>query len=47
MPLVGVAVAAGLTNLGRRRAAGAALVMAGMAALQLASLGIVAGRYFA
>ena len=47
MPLAGVAVAAALTNLGARRAAGAAVVMGGMASLQLASLAIVAARYFA
>ena len=47
MPLVGVAVAAGLSNLTRRRELGAALVLGGMAALQLFSLAIVAGRYFA
>ena len=48
MPLAGVAVAAALSNLARpRRQIGAALVLGGMAALQLLSLGLVAGRYFA
>lgn len=47
MPIAGVAVAAGLSLLGRGRAVAAALVLAGMATLQLASLGTVAGRYFA
>jgi hypothetical protein len=47
MPVVGVAVAAALSNLGRRRELGAALVLAGMAVLQLFSLAVVAGRYFA
>lgn len=48
MPIVAVGVAAGLANLGRRgRQLGAASILAGMALLQLASLGLVAGRYFA
>jgi 4-amino-4-deoxy-L-arabinose transferase-like glycosyltransferase len=47
MPLVAVAVAAALSNLGHRRAHGAAVVIAGAAALQLASLALVAGRYLA
>ena len=47
MPLIGVAVAAALSNLGRRRELGAALVLAGMAVLQMFSLAVVAGRYFA
>jgi 4-amino-4-deoxy-L-arabinose transferase-like glycosyltransferase len=48
MPIVAVAVAAALANLpGRLRAAGAALVLGGIAALQLASLSITAGRFFA
>ena len=47
MPIAGVAVAAGLTNLTRRRELAAALVLAGLAALQLVSLAAVAGRYFA
>ncbi|HEX8051992.1 MAG TPA: hypothetical protein VF517_03305, partial [Thermoleophilaceae bacterium] len=48
MPIVAVAVAAGLTNLpSRLRAAGAGLVLAGMFALQLLSLAVVAGRFYA
>lgn len=48
MPLVGVAVAAALTNLGgRRRVLAAGLVVGGMAVLQLASLAAVTGFYFA
>ncbi|HEX8742393.1 MAG TPA: DUF2142 domain-containing protein [Thermoleophilaceae bacterium] len=48
MPIVGVAVAAGLSNLSRRlRELGAALILAGMAVLQLFSLALVAGRYLA
>ena len=47
MPIAGVAVAAALTNLGRRRELAAALVLGGLAVLQLFSLGAVAGRYFA
>jgi hypothetical protein len=47
MPIVGVAVAAALSNLTRRREAGAAVVLGGMAVLQLFSLAVVAGRYFA
>jgi hypothetical protein len=47
MPIAGVAVAAALTHLRRRRAAGAAVVLGGMVVLQLFSLAAVAGRYFA
>ncbi len=48
MPLVGVAVAGGLTNLPARwRPSGAALVLAGMVALQFFSLAAVAGRFYA
>jgi 4-amino-4-deoxy-L-arabinose transferase-like glycosyltransferase len=48
MPIVGVAVAAALTNLPRpRRAIGAGVVLAGMVALQLLSLATVAGRFYA
>lgn len=47
MPIAGVAVAAGLSNLGRRRELAAALLLAGLASLQLVSLAVVAGRYFA
>jgi hypothetical protein len=47
MPIVAVAVTAALMNLGRRRELAAALVLAGLAVLQLFSLGAVAGRYFA
>jgi 4-amino-4-deoxy-L-arabinose transferase-like glycosyltransferase len=47
MPMVAVAVAAALSNFTRRRELAVALVLAGMAVLQLGSLAIVAGRYFA
>jgi 4-amino-4-deoxy-L-arabinose transferase-like glycosyltransferase len=47
MPIAGVAVAAALSNLARRREVAAGLVLAAMAALQLVSLATVAGRYFA
>jgi hypothetical protein len=48
MPIVGVAVAAALCNLRERaRPAAAALVIGVMAALQLLSLSIVAGRFVA
>ena len=48
MPVAGVAVAAALSNLPRpRRPAAAALVLAGMFALQAASLAVVAGRFYA
>ena len=47
MPVVAVAVAAALSNLPRpRRGAAAALVLAGMFALQVASLAVVAGRFY-
>lgn len=46
MPLVGVAVAAALSNM-RRRAMGVALVLGGLAVLDLFSLAVTAGRYFA
>ena len=46
MPIAGVAVAAALANLRERlRPAGAGLVLGAAAALQLASLSIVAGRF--
>ena len=48
LPIAGVAVAAALTNLGSRgRTIGAGALLGGLAALQLASLGIVAGRFYA
>jgi hypothetical protein len=48
MPIAGVAVAAALTNFGpRRREVAAGLVVGGMAALQLLSLGLIAGRFYA
>jgi 4-amino-4-deoxy-L-arabinose transferase-like glycosyltransferase len=48
MPIVAVGVAAALSNLGPRvRRTGVALLLAGLALLQVASLGITAGRYFA
>ncbi|HEX8073807.1 MAG TPA: DUF2142 domain-containing protein [Thermoleophilaceae bacterium] len=48
MPIAGVAVAAALSNLGGRgRARAAALVLGGMAVLQLFSLAVVAGRFYA
>ena len=48
MPIVGVAVAVALSNLAPRwRPVGTALVLAGMAVLQLFSLSIVAGRFVA
>jgi hypothetical protein len=47
MPIAGLAVALALANLRERlRPVGAGLVVGGMAALQLASLSIVAGRFF-
>jgi hypothetical protein len=47
MPIVGVAVAAGLRNLTRHRAMGAAAVLGFMVVLQLFSLAVVAGRFYA
>lgn len=47
MPVAGVAVAAALANLRRRRELGVAVVLGGMAVLQLFSLATVTGRYFA
>jgi uncharacterized membrane protein len=48
MPIAGVALAAALSLLGeRRRATAVGLVVGGMAALQLVSLGLVAGRFYA
>jgi hypothetical protein len=48
IPIAGCAVAAGLTNLRlARRPAAAGLVMAGMVALQIFSLAVVAGRFYA
>lgn len=48
MPIAGVAVAAALSLLApRRRALAVGLVVGGMAALQLLSLAIVAGRFYA
>jgi hypothetical protein len=48
MPVAGAAVAFGLCLLrGRGRAIGAAAVLAGMVALQLFALGVVAGRFYA
>ncbi|MEA2374674.1 MAG: hypothetical protein QOD53_1137 [Thermoleophilaceae bacterium] len=47
LPIAGTAMAVALTNLRpARRAPAAALVMGGMAALQLFSLAIVAGRFY-
>ena len=48
VPIAGVAVAVALTNLRSRwRLPGAALVLSSMLALNLISMGVVAGRFYA